>query len=347
MKLNVMEYLACPRCQAELVCNPYQEDQGEIWAGTLHCAACNAVYPIQEGVPVLLPASLSGVERLTAQRFAYEWQTYAAITPAHEQQFLDWIAPVGPDFFRGKVILDAGCGKGRHLYYAAQYGAKAVIGLELGSAAQVAFRHTTRFPQAQVIQGDLLRPPLKQSFDYIYCIGVLHHLREPGLGVSALTGLLKPGGALSTWVYGREGNDWIIRTINPVRKHLTSRMPLLALRIGCVGLAALLFVVLRTFYHSQSQRPSMTRKRLFYQHYLSYIASFGLEEIQSIVFDHLLAPVAQYLRQEEVRKIYSQAGLKIRSQEWHNCNSWRTLGIKPSNSPGEMCETKTSSSDQS
>jgi 2-polyprenyl-3-methyl-5-hydroxy-6-metoxy-1,4-benzoquinol methylase len=47
------------------------------------------------------------------------------------------------------------------------------------------------------------------SFDYISCTGVLHHLADPGAGLDALTGALKPEGMMVLMVYARIGRTAI------------------------------------------------------------------------------------------------------------------------------------------
>jgi len=42
----------------------------------------------------------------------------------------------------------------------------------------------------QVVQADLHRPPFAlESFDFIYSIGVLHHLPDPEAGISPPVGV--------------------------------------------------------------------------------------------------------------------------------------------------------------
>jgi uncharacterized protein YbaR (Trm112 family) len=55
MKPDLMEILCCPMCRAELRLAPESERDGEIWDGTLTCTGCGVVYPIEEGIPNLLP----------------------------------------------------------------------------------------------------------------------------------------------------------------------------------------------------------------------------------------------------------------------------------------------------
>ncbi len=50
-----MEILCCPVCKGDLVLSVVKEDDKEILEGSLHCAACRVDYPINEGIPNLLP----------------------------------------------------------------------------------------------------------------------------------------------------------------------------------------------------------------------------------------------------------------------------------------------------
>jgi len=148
----------------------------------------------------------------------------------YEQQFLDWISPIEPAFFEGKLVLDAGCGIGRHAFFAARYGAKDVVAMDLSAAVETAFRNIGRLPNAHVIQADILAPPFaraagKGAFDFIYSIGVLHHLPDPEAGFRSLVRCLRPGGTFFGWVYGYENNALVHRVIDPVRRRVTSRLP--------------------------------------------------------------------------------------------------------------------------
>lgn len=58
MKHDLMEILVCPLCKGELTLAVEQEAEGEIVAGSLRCQACNETYPIEDGIPNMLPPDL-------------------------------------------------------------------------------------------------------------------------------------------------------------------------------------------------------------------------------------------------------------------------------------------------
>ncbi len=55
MKPDLLEILRCPVCRGELTLSVRSRDAEEIVAGTLRCARCAVDYPIEDGIPDLLP----------------------------------------------------------------------------------------------------------------------------------------------------------------------------------------------------------------------------------------------------------------------------------------------------
>ena len=59
MKKELMEILACPMCKGDLELSiEEEEEKGEIVKGSLYCRDCDLRYPIEEGIPNLLPPEL-------------------------------------------------------------------------------------------------------------------------------------------------------------------------------------------------------------------------------------------------------------------------------------------------
>ena len=345
MKLSLLELLACPDCfasprgsgdPAPLALREERREGEDILEGALTCAACGRAWPIRRGVPRFVDlrgdaqsADESAAETAsTAAAFGWEWQAFRSIDPHHEQQFLDWIAPATADSFRDCVVLEGGCGKGRHTRLVASYGARAILGVDLSDAVDVAFDDTRGMPNAHIIQADLRRLPLRPgSIDHAYSVGVLHHLPLPREGFDSLARALRPGGTLSVWVYGAENNLWIARVVSPIRTGLTSRIPARLLYGLAWVVSVPLWAALKTLYRpARREGLAWMRRGLFYYPYLSYISKFPFREIHHIVHDHLAAPVAHYLTRDEVVELYHSAGIPDARVEWHNRNSWRGWG---------------------
>lgn len=60
MKASLMDILCCPLDKAELELNIIEEDETEVLAGELTCTDCGTEYPIEDGIPNLLPPDMRG-----------------------------------------------------------------------------------------------------------------------------------------------------------------------------------------------------------------------------------------------------------------------------------------------
>lgn len=58
VKQDLMDIICCPVDKAELELDVESEDDGDIIEGTLTCTECGEVYPIEEGIPNLLPPDM-------------------------------------------------------------------------------------------------------------------------------------------------------------------------------------------------------------------------------------------------------------------------------------------------
>lgn len=59
MKRGLLSLLCCPVCRGTLELVVELEDEKEIMRGTLKCPSCRIDYPVEEGIPDLLPRSQS------------------------------------------------------------------------------------------------------------------------------------------------------------------------------------------------------------------------------------------------------------------------------------------------
>jgi len=112
-------------------------------------------------------------------------------------------------------ILDAGCGTGVGTEYLAHLNPDAtVLGIDISRGALEVARERCRRSGAANAQFRELpveaAATLGDRFDLINCVGVLHHLPDPGPGLRALADCLAPGGILHVFVYAAHGR-WEIQ----------------------------------------------------------------------------------------------------------------------------------------
>jgi SAM-dependent methyltransferase len=335
MKESLLELLACPSCQGGIGLSRVERSEEtprgvETVEGALSCAECRQEFAVRRGVPRFADAAEVGAEKAsTAENFGWQWRHFTQSDGRYAEQLLGWIAPVRPEFFRGKLVLEGGCGKGRHTRLAAGWGARAVVGVDLSDAVDVAFEATRDLPNAHVVQADIYRLPLRRrAFDYAFSVGVLHHLPDPRAGFVALSRHVRAGGHLSAWVYGAENNGWIVRWVSPLRERLTSRMgPRALLHLSKLPAAAL-YAATKLIYGPLNRRPGTRAlaRHLFYNDYLNHLAGFGWREQHTIVFDHLVAPTSHYVARAEFEEWWRAIGAAEVEVGWHNRNSWRGFG---------------------
>ncbi len=328
MKERLLELLACPTCGGDIrLAAATRYEENEIIDGILTCRKCDREYKVVRGVPRF--ADLGKIEEdkaATAENFGWQWTNFTQEDPKYNEQFLGWLRPVRPEFFEDKVVLEGGCGKGRHTKLAAEWGAKDVVGIDLGDGVESAFALTRHMANVHIVQCDIFKLPLKKAFDYAFSVGVLHHTPDPKAAFISLAGKVKKGGHISAWVYGAENNEWITRFIDPVREGFTSQISQPVLyqlsKLPTLGV----FLGTKLIYRPLNTIAKPIADKLFYNDYLSHLGTFGWREQHNIVFDHLVAPTAFYIPKEEFAAWWSEIDASDVEINWHNQNSWCGFG---------------------
>ena len=68
----------------------------------------------------------------TAAAFAESWNRLPEGSAYTRKQFLDWFAPLSPEEFRGRTVLELGFGNGSLLVHTAAFAPRRLAGIELG-----------------------------------------------------------------------------------------------------------------------------------------------------------------------------------------------------------------------
>ncbi|MFD1571961.1 methytransferase partner Trm112 [Halorubrum laminariae] len=58
MKDSLMDVVCCPLDKADLELDADERNETEVLSGTLTCTECGETYPIEDGIPNLLPPDM-------------------------------------------------------------------------------------------------------------------------------------------------------------------------------------------------------------------------------------------------------------------------------------------------
>ncbi len=323
--------LRCPQCAGRLLA---ERD------AALLCLHCDEAYPISGGIPRLISGAMRRAlageaardavdeQRVaTALSFGYEWNHFPEMRAEWERNFQDYFAPHTPESFRGKRVLDGGCGTGRHAFHAARNGAE-VWAVDLGSAVEVAHRNTAEFANASVVQADLYHLPfVPESFDFVYSIGVLHHLPDPEAAFRNLLRYLKPGGRAHIYLYWKPEGQPVKRALLAAAgaaRQVTTRIPHRLLHGLSYPAAAAAFASFVWPYQIlRAVGLGGVAERLPMKQYAQYPFRVCVND----QFDRFSAPIENRYTRAEVRGWLERAGLEeivVRSNF-----GWCATGRKP------------------
>ncbi len=234
--------------------------------------------------------------------------------------FTEWIWPHTMETFRGKEVVDCGCGGGQHVSFVAPY-AKSILGIDLNTV-EIAQRFNQEKSNVSFVEGDLATVKLDHAHDIAYCIGVLQHTVDPDKTFANIKTFVKPGGLVMIWCYATEGNWWNWAVLEPLKSAVLLKLPHRALQILSWFLTALLlYPLVYTIY-------LLPLPFLPYYHYFGNFRKLSFGRNQLNVFDKLNAPITNFITRDQVERWFNPQEFTNVHIDHYKGISWRASGTK-------------------
>lgn len=280
----------------------------------------------------------TAIDLETAEAFATSWNNLPEGSVYTRDQVEDWFAPLLPKDFQNKRVLELGCGNASLLMHVAAWDPSFIEGVDLGDSVSSARQNMngSSNPNWTITRADLTTFD-KGGYDVVYCIGVLHHLKEPEKGFDAVVRNVRDGGHFHCWVYAKEGNGLVILLVDPIRK-MVSKLPWFITKYGVALPLSVPFYLYAKFislfesnvFENGDSFIGKWISKLPLASYCRWIAKREFKFFWHVAFDQLVTPQTQYITRKDVTEwLASRSEVDLSSTYIirRNGNSWKFGGI--------------------
>ena len=250
--------------------------------------------------------------------FGEEWKLYSDILPEHQKEFNEYFDVVDAECYEGKMICDLGCGIGRWAHFL-QDSAKDLVLIDFSEAIFVARRNLTHSKNSIFIMADIQRLPMQPNFcDFMYCLGVLHHLPSPALKETRLLSKYAPN-ILVYLYYALDNRPFYFRfllvVVSVIRRTVS--------RIRTKWLRSVLTEVLLWFFYipliAVGHILSFLHLGKFVPLYEGY-KNKGLTRLRQDVYDRFFTRIEQRVTRKQITELadtYSKVVISDGLPYWH------------------------------
>jgi SAM-dependent methyltransferase len=248
----------------------------------------------------------------TVTSFGEEWSKFKDFSDADIQIAGDQYFDIVPEeIYKNKYILDVGCGTGRWSKYLARL-ASNIEAIDPSEAVFSAAALLQNEDNVRISRASVDNIPFEDnSFDFVFSLGVLHHIPDTQNAMEKSINKVKLGGYFLVYLYYALDNRGLIFKLlfnasNLLRRGI-SRLPPVAKRLVCDVLALFIYLPFIIF----SKLIRMFGFSSFLNHVpLSYYADKSMNIIRNDSLDRFGTPLEQRFTKDEIRQMMVKSGLE-------------------------------------
>lgn len=173
--------------------------------GAMVCPSCNKVFPILDDIPRI------GSFETVNDSFGYQWNIFRRTQfdsnsglPVSRDRIYSITSWTPQTSLKGERLLEAGCGSGRFTEILQETGAD-IYSFDYSNAVEANRENNSQYSNITFFQGDIFAIPFPDnSFDHVFCLGVVQHTPAPELAFRSLVKKVKPGGKIYIDIYRKD-----------------------------------------------------------------------------------------------------------------------------------------------
>lgn len=268
-----------------------------------------------DSIADFIPDNQNNLDRKTVNSFGKEWTKFSSFTTKELNR-------VGEQYFdivneniinKDTIILDIGCGTGRW----AKYISPRVKFIECIDPAEDAVRAAQKFTKdcgnIRITKAGIDNIPFAdESFDFIICLGVLHHVPDSGDAlIKAVSKLKKNGFILLYLYYNFENRGVFFKTIFAFSDFLRTIISKFPFRLKALLAELLVWVTYIPFILTARIVKAFSSNSDIYKYIpLSYYTDKSLHVIRNDALDRFGTPIEKRYSRIDIELLMKRANLK-------------------------------------
>lgn len=265
------------------------------------------------------------IDNNTVLSFGKEWNKFSNFSDEEIESIgNEYFDIITPEMLNSNTLaLDVGCGSGRWTKYVAQK-AKFVEAIDPSNAIFTAAALLKDNANVRLAKASTDNLPFKdETFDFIFSLGVLHHIPNTEKAMKDCIKKLKKGGYFMVYLYyNLDNRNFAYKTLfylSDIFRRIISKLPSPLKSFVCELIAILVYMPFVLIARLLSFTPIKNKIKNFP---LSYYANKPFKIIRNDALDRFGTPLEQRFSKQDILKMMENSGLENiifsnQSPFWH------------------------------